>query len=398
MNDNKKTIIYRSIMLVIITAIITFMVTTVGLYNYYTKNGNGKIQTLIKYVAISNESNDIAKKIEIVKEKLEKSSINDLKDKEMQEMAIKGYVAGMGDEYTEYLTKDEYEDLMVSVTGDYVGIGIYMVQDTEGNVIIILPIEDSPAEEAGLQTYDKIITINGEKCTEMDINEASSKIKGEEGTTVELEIERDGEIINKTITRRKVKLKTSKSEILEGNIGYIVLASFDEGCSQDIAKYLTEFEEKGVKSLILDLRSNTGGIVDEAIKTSEYFIPEGEIIMRSHDKDDKEIIVKSSNRNPIDMKVVVLVNENSASSTEIVTGALQDNEVATIVGTQTYGKGVMQEVQPLFQGALKVTTEEFFTPKGEKINDVGITPDIVIELDSKTNEDEQLQKAIELLK
>lgn len=384
MESRKKDKVYKIIMLILITATITFMVTSIGMYNYF--------------VRMSDDTEAIAKKLEIVKKELEEYYIGDIDAESMTESAIKGYVAGLNDDYSEYLTKEEYEELLISVTGDYVGIGIYMTQDIEGNIIVLSPIVGSPAEEAGLQAGDIITAINGESCREMDLDTASSKIKGQEGTTIELEILRENETLNKTVTRRKVEIPDSTSEVLEGNIGYIELTTFDEGCADKVEQYLLDFQNKGINSVIIDLRDNTGGIVTEAIDFAELFIKRGDIIMRSYNKADNVTLTKSNNTNPVDMEVVILVNEYSASATEIVAAALKDNEVATIVGTTTYGKGVMQEVMPLFDGALKVTIEEFKTPNGNEINNIGIMPDELVEDNIETEEDEQLQRAIEILK
>lgn len=397
MENNRKDRIYKIIMLVIITATVTFMCTSIGMYNYLTKTDEG-LEAILNNMELSDDTKDINERFEVVKRYLENYYIGELNTEDMAEMAIKGYVAGLDDQYTEYLIKEEYEELLVSVTGDYVGIGIYMYEDNSGNIIVLEPIDGSPAEEAGLQPGDIIVSIDGESCSEMDINVAATKIKGQEGTTVELEILRENETISKSVERRTVEIKDSSSEVLEENIGYIELTTFDEGCTENIEKYIAEFQSKGINSLILDLRDNTGGIVTEAIDMSELFIERGDVIMRSYNKTDEESVVTSNNTKPVDMKIVVLVNEYSASATEIVTAALQDNDVATIVGTQTYGKGVMQEIVPLFEGALKVTIEEFKTPNGNQINKVGITPDEIIEDDFETEEDEQLQKAIEILK
>ena len=388
METNKKDKIYKIIMLIFITAIITFMITSVGMHNYFVN------------MDISKDSEDITRKLEKVKQKLEEYYIGDIDKEKLQESAIKGYVSGLEDEYTEYLTKYEYEDLIMGVTGDYVGIGVYMYQNNDGNIVVLMPIEDSPAEEAGLKSGDIIVSINGESCLEMDINVASSKIKGKEKTTVDLEILRGTETIDMTIERRTVEIKDSNSKVLEGNIGYIELSTFDEKCSNNIKKYLEDFEGEGIKSVIIDLGNNTGGVVTEAIDFAELFIEKGNVIMRSYNKAGKETVITSDSKRTFDMKVVILVNEYSASSTEIVTAALKDNNVATIVGTTTYGKGVMQEIIPMFEGkgALKVTIEEFKTPNGDKINEVGITPDIEVENNPETKEDEQLQKAIETLK
>jgi len=397
--ESRKNKIYRITMLILMTVIITFMVTSIAMYNYFIKSDNGSIESLVKYVEISDNAKNTTEKLEIVKKYLEENYIGELNNNEMTEMAIKGYVAGLGDSYTEYMTKDEYAELLISVTGDYVGIGIYMYQNTDtGNIIVLTPIEGSPAEEADLQPNDIIVSIDGESTAEMDIDVAAAKIKGKEGTTVELEILRGTETIKKTIERRRVQLPDSRIEVLDGNIGYIELATFDEDCANKVLGYLNDFKKQGIKSVIIDLRDNTGGIVTEAISFSEIFLEDGNVIMRSYNKKEKETVIKSRNNKPIDMEVVLLVNQNSASATEIVAAALKDNKVATIVGTTTYGKGVMQEVIPLFDGALKVTIEEFKTPNGDKIHKQGITPDVIVEEDPTTETDEQIQKALEILK
>lgn len=396
MNFDKKNNIYKIIMIIVVTALVTFLLSSVIFYNYYMKTDGGNITALSKYINISNSTTTLEQKIEILKKYLEKEYIGELDEEKMVESALKGYVEGIGDKYTEYLTPDELEDLMTSVNGNYVGIGIYMTQDKEGNIVVLLPIEGSSAAEKGLKTGDIINKINGEECKGLELTEVSNKVKGEEGTTVNLEILRENEIINVDVERKTVELKYIDSKVLEGNIGYIELLAFDEGATIKFKEELTKLKEQNVKSLIIDLRDNGGGLVTEAISLSEIFAPMGNVVLKSYDKDGKETVTKSTNVNTEKMEVVVLVNENSASATEIFAAAMQDNNLATIVGTKTFGKGVMQEVQPLkIGGALKITIEEFKTPKGNTIHKVGITPDIEVENNEK--EDTQLQKAIEYL-
>lgn len=398
MESSKANKIYKVIMLILITAIVTFMVTSIGMYNYFVKSEPGRMTVVGNIEKNGDDYKTLNAKLQIVKDFLNKNYIGELDTDKMVEGAIKGYVEGVGDEYTEYLSKDEYEELIVNVTGDFVGIGVYIYKDSEGNLIVLSPIEGSPSEEVGIEAGDIILSIDGENCSEMDINVASSKIKGEAGSTVELEIQRGTEVFKKTVTRRSVEIKDSTSKVLDGNIGYIALSTFDTDCSKKIKKYMEEFQNKGISSVILDLRNNTGGVVDEAVKISELFVEKDKAVLCSYNKAENETIIKSKSGEFKNIKLVVLVNEYSASASEIVTAALKDNKAATIVGTKTYGKGVMQEIQPLFDGAIKVTIEEFKTPNGDKINKKGITPDIVIEDDANTIEDEQLQKAIEILK
>lgn len=398
MEDNNKSKVYKIIMLIIMTALVTFMVTSIGMYNFYTKTPKGK-QEIIQKIEIPNSLEALDVKIQGINEYLDDYYIGEIDKEKMIESAVKGYVEGLQDAYTEYLTKDEYDELIVSVKGDYVGIGIYMTMDSNNNIVVLMPIEGSPAEKEGLETGDIILSINGESCSEMDLNIASTKIKGEENTTVDLEIQRGTDILNKTIERKTVEIADSRAEVLENNIGYIELTVFDEGCAENIERYLRDFQNKGIKSVILDLRNNTGGIVSEAIELSELFVGKGNVIMRSYDKKNQETVITSSKEKMGDFELVILVNEYSASATEIVSAALQDNKAATIVGTTTFGKGVMQEILPIFNktAALKITIEEFKTPNGNKINKVGITPDVEVELDSTSNADTQLHKAIELL-
>jgi len=394
MDFDKKNNIYKIVMTVLVTAIITFIATSILLYNYYFKTENGLVKTLV-----TAETSNLDTKVKLIKKYIDKFYLGEINEEKMAESAIKGYVSGLGDQYTEYLTKDEYEELLIDVNGDYVGIGIYMTQDKNGNAVVLLPIEGSPAEEVGLKAGDIITKVNGEDCIGMDLSLVANKVKGEEGTTVDLEILRKDEFINKTITRRTVKIKTIESKVLDNNIGYIEMLAFDTGCSSDIEKILNDYMSKGIKSIIIDLRDNGGGVVSEATDIADLFLnKDSNIMIEINNKGTSEIT--KSEKNPIiksDIKVIVLANENSASASEILIGALKDNNIAQVVGTTTFGKGVMQELVPVSSGgALKLTIKEFCTPNGNKINKEGIKPDIEIEDDEETKVDEQLEKAIEM--
>ena len=399
MEFDKKHNVYKIVMVIIVTALVTFLLSSVIFYNYYVKTDKGNIEVLTRYIETSDSTQELEKKIEIIKKYLENQYLGEIDEEKLVESALKGYVDGLGDKYTEYLTAEELEELMISVNGNYVGIGIYMTQNTEGETLVLLPIEGSPAYEAGLKTGDIISKIDGESCEGLDLTGVSNKIKGEEGTKVTLEIIRDEQTLNVEIERKKVELKYIDSKVLDGNIGYIVLLAFDEGCSDKLKEEIQKLKDQNVTSLIIDARDNGGGLVTEAISTSEIFVPNGKTILKSYDKDNKETVSKSKSLVVEKMNVVLLVNENSASATEIFAAAMQDNDIAEIIGTTTYGKGVMQEVQPLsIGGALKITIEEFKTPNGNKINGVGITPDIEVKNEEGSKEDKQLQTAIDYLK
>lgn len=396
MDFEKKNNIYKIVMLIIVTAAITFIITAIGISNFYENTQIG-----VDKVFINNEniSSNLNTKIQSVRKYIDSKYYGEFPEEEkLLDYAIKGYVSGLGDEYTEYLTKDEYSELKTNIEGNYIGIGVYMSQDRNGNIIVLKPIEDSPAEKAGLKTGDIITKVDNEECTGMDLSLVASKIKGEEGTKVNLEIQRDGEKINVEIDRKTIQIYQVKSKVLENDIGYIQILSFDENSSKDFEEKLNELLQKNVKSLIVDVRDNGGGIVSEATAIAELFMPKDKTIVKEFGKNEKETIIKTEadaivNNN---IKVIILSNENSASASELLIGALKDNEVATIIGTTSFGKGVMQEIVPMKDGgALKVTIEEFRTPNGNVINKKGIEPNIVVEDNKETDEDEQLQKAIE---
>lgn len=402
MNFDKKNNIYKITMTIIVTMLITFLVTSVIFYNYYMKTDSGNIEALTKYITISDSTSELEKKTEILKRYLENEYMGEIDEKSMIESALKGYVAGLGDEYTEYLTAEELEELMVSVNGNYVGIGIYMAQNEQGDIVVLLPIEGSPAEEAKLQMGDIIKKVNGVECNGLELIEVSDLVKGEEGTKVTLEILREETVFSVDVERRTVEIKYIDSKVLDGNIGYIEMLGFEENCTSRFKEELEKLKKQNINSLIIDFRDNGGGLVTEVISLSEIFVPRGDIILKSYDKNKKEKIIKSSNPITEKMDIVVLVNENSASATEIFAAAIQDNDLGTIIGTKTFGKGIMQEVEPLaIGGAIKITIEEFKTPNGNKIHEEGITPDIEVENDELVideSQDKQLQAAINFLK
>lgn len=404
MEEKKRYRIYRVIMLVALTAFITFLITSIGMYQYFT-NGDGVRNSMMKS---DYDSSDLESTLDKYKTIIDKYYLGDVDEEKLIEGAIKGYIEGLGDPYTEYISKEDMQDYMDDTTGNFVGVGIYMVKDTESNKIMILsPIKGSPAEKAGIKPGDYIIEVNGEKCTGDDYSTISNKIKGEAGSKVKLKIQRGTEELEFELTRENIKVNPVEGEVLENNIGYIEFSSFDEGTADDFKAKYEELAKQGITSLIIDLRNNGGGIVDEALQIADYMADKGSTLLYEIDKNGKETEEKSENDPIINMPIIVLTNGNTASSSEILSGALKDLEKAKIVGTKTYGKGVIQQVLTLGDGSgLKITTEEYLTPNRTKINKVGIEPDETVELpdtvknelDINHEEDTQLQKAIELLK
>ena len=405
MEEKKRLRVYKVIMLVVLVAFVTFLITSIGMYQYFT-NGDG-----IRNAMISTDtgSDDIADTLDKYKVLIDKYYLGEeVDDETLKGGAIKGYIEALGDPYTEYISKEDMEDYMDDTMGNFVGIGVYMVKDTETNQIMVLsPIKNSPAEKAGIRPGDYIVEVDGNACTGDDFSNISNKIKGEVGSTVKLKIQRDGETLDFEITRENIKVNPVEGEVLENNIGYIEFSSFDEGTAEEFKNKFNELKSQGITSLIIDLRNNGGGIVDEALKIAGYAVDKGTTLLYEVDKDGNETEEKSEVDKIIDMPIVILVNENTASSSEILSGALKDLGKAKIVGTKTYGKGVIQQILTLADGSgLKITTEEYLTPNRTKINKVGIEPDETVELpDTVENilnvereEDTQLQKAIEILK
>lgn len=401
MEYEKKQRIYKTIMLVILVAVITFIVTTVMLYNKIGGNSGN-----VKYVMIGGDSSSTSL-ISRLKNVVDKYYLGDTDEKKMSESAAKGYIEGLEDEYSEYITAEEYAEFSQEIYGSFVGIGIYFGKNTNDEMMVVSTIENSAAEKAGLQSGDIITKVDDyEVTTDSTTSEVSAKIKGEEGTKVKMEILREGEKMTFEITRENVKLHYVKAEILDNNIGYITVSSFDEGTADEFKNKLEELQSKNVKSLIIDLRNNGGGIVQEATQIADYLLDKDQKIIITKDKQGKEEITLSKEDKITDLPVVVLVNGYTASSSEILASALKDNNRAKVVGTKTYGKGVIQNVYRLTDGsALKLTTHEYYTAIGNKINKLGITPTEEVELPDGVNvynmprdKDTQLKKAIELLK
>lgn len=324
-------------------------------------------------------------------------------ENKMLESTIKGYVAGLGDEYSEYFSKEEWDEFQADALGNYVGIGIYMSVDEAGNVIVLEPIKGTPAESAGLKEGDIIVEVNGENMIGLDTAEVANKIKGEEGTTVKVKVYRNEEYIEKEIMRKSIKIYHVEYEMKENNIGYIQLVTFDEGCSEEFANAINDLNKKGAKKIIIDVRSNTGGLVKEALEIADIFCNKDQVLLvTENSKNEKEYVRDEQDSSVKFDEIVVLTNEYTASASEILAGILKENCEAILVGVNTFGKGVIQTVIPLSDGsALKLTIEEYFTPKENKINKQGIKPDHEIKLEKDENGeyiDTQLRKAEELLK
>ncbi len=397
---------YMTRVKVIIAVMITFVITFCGTIFLYGKYLSNKGLMINSY----KSSDSIVDQINALRTVIEEKYKGEIDDDKLTQAALKGYVEGLGDEYTEFLTSDEWEDLDSSLS-EFVGIGVYMSQLKSTNETIIIGTidDDTPAAKAGIKAGDIIKEINLEDVSAKGSEYISSKIKGTAGSTVKIKVLRGEEELTFDVERAEIKVYKIKHEMLQNNIGYIDFDSFTDTSYNEFKAAYEDLKNNGATSLIVDLRNNTGGYVDSALNIADMFVDSGKALLITEDKNGNRYTQSSKNSKEIDMPVVVLVNEYTASASEILTGILKDYKLATIVGTTTYGKGVIQEVYPDvlgkdIGGALKVTVSEYFTPNGNKINKVGIEPDEKVELDDSESTDitkdtdTQLQKAIEILK
>ncbi|MEG1002984.1 MAG: S41 family peptidase [Clostridium sp.] len=361
---------------------------------------NSKVQNTFK------EINDIDKYKELfeVRSALIKNYDGEVDDEVLLEGAIKGMTNSLGDPYTTYMNKAEFDKFNEQNSGEYMGIGVY-VGVKNGKVTVIAPVDGSPAAKAGLKSDDVIIAVNGEKVG-ADVEKATSLISGKKKEEVTLTIERNGKApFDVKVTRDVIKTESVKGEMLKDNTGYIQITSFNAGVTDDLKKEIEALKSKGMKGLILDLRGNPGGYLKEAVGVASQFIPKGKLITYTVDKYDKRVEEVSEGGIAEGMPLVVLVDSGSASASEVVTGALRDYKVATIVGTNTFGKGIVQApVEFKDGGALKVTISKYYTPNGENIHHKGIKPDYEVEIPKEVmakpydrNNDAQLKKAMEVM-
>ena len=389
----KKNFILTTILIALIVAVFSSEFT---LY-YYNKANN-----LEKTEASENADKNIdiiAENLKSFRTVIDQYYIGEIDEQKILDETIKGYVNGLDDEYSEYMTKEEWEEFQADALGNYVGIGIYMTIDENGNVVILSPIEGTPAADVGLKEGDVIVNVNDESVLGFSSDEVSSKIKGEEGTKVKITVLRNNEYLDFEVERKAIKVYHVESEMLDNKIGYISLLTFDEGCSEEFKNAYEKLASEGAEKLIIDLRSNTGGLVDEALNIADMILPKGAKMLITTDSEGNKTTDLSEN-DPIiiNKDIVLLVNEYSASASELLVGALKDNGKAIVVGKNTYGKGVIQSVFMLNDGsALKLTVNEYFTPNETKINKVGIKPDYEVDLGEDPNVDTQLNKAIEVL-
>lgn len=347
------------------------------------------------------------KKLFEIKKLLESYYYGDIDEDILVEGAIKGLTESLNDPYTVFMNKKEFEEFNTSTTGEYVGVGL-MVGVKEEKIVVISVFDESPAEKAGIKPGDVITRVSDTDVSGQDLEKAVSMMKGKEGEEVKITVFREGQgnIETKAI-RAKITIDTVEYEMLEGNIGYVRISSFDLKTDEDFVAAVKEMKNKGMKGLILDLRDNPGGLLDTCINISSQFIDKGEVIVTQKYKDGSEDVSKAVKGQSLkDMPLVVLTNDYSASASEILAGVIRDYKVGTLIGTKTFGKGVVQTILDAGEGTgLKVTISKYYTPSGENIDKIGIKPDIEVEYPQELllkeydrETDPQFQKALEVIK
>ncbi len=353
-------------------------------------------------------SSSVEGKLDEIQTLMETYYLEDIDTEQVEDFLYKGAVAGLGDIYAAYYTEEEYQSMIDSTNGSYYGIGVEISQNmTTGIITISRVFEGSPAEEAGLLPGDVIYMIGDTEVTGEDLNKVVSLIKGEEFTTTTVTVAREGEkdYLEVEVERRTIEVPTVESEMLDGNIGYIAITSFDDVTTEQFLTALDTLESQGMEKLIVDLRNNGGGLVSSVCAILDRLLPEG-LIVYTEDKYGNREEEYSDAENYFDKPLAVLVNGNSASASEIFAGAIKDYGIGTLVGTTTYGKGIVQKIYPLSDGtAVKLTVSKYYTPNGNNIHGIGIEPDVIVELDESLEnqvtvskeEDNQLQAAIEAL-
>lgn len=353
-------------------------------------------------------TDSFVQKAKYIEDTVKESYTGEVDDKKMEEYMYKGMMASLGDPYSAYYTSEEYEELTTETTGSYEGIGVVMQQDAStGEVKVVRCYEGAPGAEAGLQPEDVLIQVNGESISGMELSEVVDKVKTSQETAC-LTIAREGEsgYLEIQVPLEEVNIPVVDHEMLEDQIGYIALYEFTDQTESQYQDAFQELESQGMERLIIDVRNNPGGLLTSVCDILEDILPEG-LIVYTEDKDGNRKEYTSSGENELKIPLAVLVNGNSASASEIFAGAIQDYGTGTIVGTTTFGKGIVQSLLPFTDGsAVKTTTAKYYTPKGRCIHGTGIEPDVTEELDEGLEQettiphekDNQLQKAVEIVK
>ncbi len=347
-------------------------------------NGEGSAENIL--------SSPVRAKVNELTSVINQYYYEDVNAEDLTEGIYKGLFASLGDPYSAYYTEEEYEEMMISASAQYYGIGAVLQQDPDSMQVEIIKIyEDTPAQKAGLKAGDTIVKVGDIDSRTMELSELVTHIRGEENSKVHLVILRENEAgyLEYDVKRSKVDVPTVDGRMLPDGIGYIIIAEFGEPTASDFENKVGELKAQGMKKLIVDLRDNPGGMLDSVSEILDYILPEG-LLVYVEDKHGNRQEIQSDAERFLELPMAVLINGNSASCSEIFAGAIRDYDYGTLIGTTTFGKGVVQTVRPLSdKSAFKLTTAKYFTPKGENIHGTGIKPDIELEYRYSGEEDEE---------
>ncbi len=402
MNDEYKNERKRFInKAVIISIIVVFSAIVIGAMTLVA-------MSLIKNTKTSN-GEDISKymtRIEDAIKMVKSKYIDDIDTEKLVDGAVAGVAEATGDPYTRYMDEEEYSQMLNSGTETYGGLGIHITYDTKSEGIIILGImPDAPALDADLKIGDVILSVDGTVVSQKSFYECVDKLKGEAGSEVKLIIKRDNDTLEKTVKREEIIPNNVESDIMDGNIGYIRIWSFDNNVYKQFKTEYEKLKSKNITGLVIDVRNNPGGLVSDTVSILKEMLPKCDIVKLVY-KDESERVYKCDGKNQINIPVAVLVNSGSASASEILASAIKDSNTGVLIGTKTYGKGIVQEVQQLDgKGALSITVAKYYTASGVEIHKNGIEPNITVELPEEyqksssvpRDKDTQLIKAIEYI-
>lgn len=389
----------------------TMLVGSIAFGTYYVKSGAIYIQqtNTSGQEGKLTDSDKVKKKIDKIQGLIDEFYIDEVEEDTLADGLYQGMMFSLGDPYAAYYNKDDFASLMEATNGVYYGIGATVSQDAKTGIItIVKPFVGAPAYKVGILPGDVIYKVDGKEVTGVDLTEVVSTMKGKEGTTVVITVVREGETepIDFTVERNEVEVPTIEYEMLSNKIGYIAVSEFDEITSAQFINAVDTLEKQDQKGLIIDLRNNGGGLYNTAVTMLERMLPKG-LLVYQEDKNGNKQEEFAEKQDQFDKPLIILVNENTASASEIFAGAIQDYGTGTIVGVKTFGKGIVQSVIPLYdESAVKLTVAKYYTPKGRDIHGIGIKPDVEVELDEKLRqkpviekkEDNQLKKGIEVIK
>lgn len=409
MNIKKETASYLKGILMGVVVTVTVLMLFITVASYTGKiNISSVIGTDQNSQITDKQAAKIKDKINLLSAYIDKYYLNDIDYDKMADSVYKGILNGLDDKYAAYYTKDEYKDISEKSNGVFCGIGAYMSQDPNTGVLTIIGVvKGGPAQKAGVKKGDILVEVNGENIEEKDISYTVSKVKGKEGTSVEIAVKRKNaaELIKINITREVIKDKTVSHKMLDNNIGYISVSGFEEVTKKQFVKAVDDLEKKGEKGLVIDLRDNGGGLLNTAIGMLDRLLPK-EMVVYTKDKQGVAQEYYTKDKQEVNVPIVILVNGNSASASEVFCGALKDYGKAVLIGTKTFGKGIVQSSFALEDGtAIKFTTSKYYTPKGTNIHGKGFEPDVKVEYTGKTEKlkesgikvDNQVKAALDYL-